>query len=576
MAEALSVVGGIASISQIVSYVISTTKTIIEFCRDVQDAPKELFHLQAKLSLLGTALRCLNDQLLYAADGNILPLELQTLLQITLKQIDDDVSALQKVCDKYEKSQLRPIRRRVSWALLERKTVESLLQNLRDSEASVNCALNILNLQLLLATNTCTCHNNQSQTTDISPPALPSHVNQRRKARVFHVDIDTWLRRCGLFGSIDVSSYKDSRWQTHVRIGYKFPSWLLAKSVMFSLRLASARSPGTLDILPGSISIQNRVPSNSPFMSACRNGDVKLMRQLISNGTGSLAVRTYCTGDTPLFLAIQSQNLDAIKLLLDEGADPNLANDGQVLPVFFLAGLRPGHNRYFPQLPPVWECWLDALRLLVNYGASINEVVRRKSFSMLNLVRADKECPVLELFQFLLAEGYYGFHDTDENGYCAVFNALQATQDSLQCLKLLRAAGVSMNGVFEDGRSILHLAAEFSYNVGDLEFIYDNGGYEDLNRQDKWGWTPLHYAVTGSMRIRSEDPLQKVKFLLEKGADCSIQGRPIPHYYGEITCSDQFNPADLAREIGCQIPKELGEDMESSGETFHDAVQYCD
>ncbi|KAI9045527.1 ankyrin [Aspergillus affinis] len=211
-----------------------------------------------------------------------------------------------------------------------------------------------------------------------------------------------------------------------------------------------------------------------------------------------------------------------------------MTNDDQIPPAFALAGLRPSHDKYFAQLPPTWDLWLEALRLLVSYGASIHEAAHGMSFSELNVVRADRQPRTLELFHFLLAEGYDSFDHMDEKGYFAIFNALPTTDSALQCLKLLSSADVHMDRVFDDGRSIFHLAAELAHDVRVLEFIYENGGSSDLDRQDKWGWTPLHYAVICGMGMSAPESLQNVRFLVAKGAGPALKGWKIPHIFAGI------------------------------------------
>jgi len=59
------------------------------------------------------------------------------------------------------------------------------------------------------------------------------------------------------------------------------------------------------------------------------------------------------------------------------------------LPVFAVAGMNPHRNRYFPQLPPTWDFWVDALQLLVDYGASIHETIQSRPLGTFNVVGSD-------------------------------------------------------------------------------------------------------------------------------------------------------------------------------------------
>jgi hypothetical protein len=66
-------------------------------------------------------------------------------------------------------------------------------------------------------------------------------------------------------------------------------------------------------------------------------------------------------------------------------------------------------KRFFPQLPPKWGPWLQAFELLVKYGASVHEVNRDKTLSMLNINYPVGEEQTMDYFRIHLTEGYtYG------------------------------------------------------------------------------------------------------------------------------------------------------------------------
>lgn len=80
------------------------------------------------------------------------------------------------------------------------------------------------------------------------------------------------------------------------------------------------------------------------------------------------------TGTTPLFRAAKAFDTDAIKLLLEYGADPNLPNVSGVTPTTSAAGLGTFdvdiHGRY--DTPDVQQRSIEALKLLIAAGGDIN------------------------------------------------------------------------------------------------------------------------------------------------------------------------------------------------------------
>jgi hypothetical protein len=181
------------------------------------------------------------------------------------------------------------------------------------------------------------------------PIANPQLSKYRRHQETI-IDVDSWLRRFGLYGSISLTSAVDKKeWKSRVCIGFKPPTWISSKSIAIDLHFVRAEFLGDgIRILPGSIRLQNQVPLASPLMTACSVGDVKLIAQHLAEGTGQLGDRAICCGKTPLLvnchpppngipdtyvqlqLAIEGQHVDAVQYLLEAGADPNVGDDNQM------------------------------------------------------------------------------------------------------------------------------------------------------------------------------------------------------------------------------------------------------
>jgi len=120
-----------------------------------------------------------------------------------------------------------------------------------------------------------------------------------------------------------------------------------------------------------------------PLHLACRSGSLGCVQILLAAG----AQVHICTRDylfwTPLHYAVEKGALDVSECLLDEGADPNMADDEGLTPALKAAEL--GN--------------LGALRLLVKRGASLSALLRvpnRGTFSCWQFAAQNGHLSVLQ------------------------------------------------------------------------------------------------------------------------------------------------------------------------------------
>lgn len=86
-----------------------------------------------------------------------------------------------------------------------------------------------------------------------------------------------WLQQFGFYGRVH-SSHSQSLLDANIFLGYQFPTWLWSKSIEFELQLR----------IPSFLKMQNRVLADSPWMVACRQGDIDRMRQHLADNQGQL------------------------------------------------------------------------------------------------------------------------------------------------------------------------------------------------------------------------------------------------------------------------------------------------
>jgi ankyrin repeat protein len=103
-------------------------------------------------------------------------------------------------------------------------------------------------------------------------------------------------------------------------------------------------------------------------------------------------------GATAFWRAAMSSDVEAMKILVAGGADPNLANDSGVTPLMVAAGI--GWSGNFSQNAP--DSWMAAIQYCLELGADVNAIEKRKGYTALHgaASRGDSE-----MVQYLVDKG---------------------------------------------------------------------------------------------------------------------------------------------------------------------------
>lgn len=242
-------------------------------------------------------------------------------------------------------------------------------------------------------------------------------------------------------------------------------------------------------------------------------------------------------GSKLLALAANRQLSDAVQLLIEHGAEPDIFTAcilGRVDDVRRLIEANPelvnGVQRDYPSFSAialaVRNGHADIVELLVSKGAHLVSATAKKD-RLLHEAASQGHQKVLDL---LVAHGLK-LETLDDEGNSLLHAAARGVQP--ETISYLFAHGANVRVVNHAGKTPLHAfasvddpeierPANFLDRVRSVGRLLIDAG-SDVNAKDKSGWTPLHYAaVNGQVEIAA--------LLLEAGADVNArnQGNETP------------------------------------------------
>lgn len=278
------------------------------------------------------------------------------------------------------------------------------------------------------------------------------------------------------------------------------------------------------------------------------NGMAKGVRAMLAAGA-KVDVVHGCT--TPLLLAIAENHTHIVKLLLENGASPNISADDRP----FEVAIYQTKGDYF-----------EILQLLLDYGANINFSSEGEGgYRESPLHIAARDCDI-KLLKFLLDRGanvQFGTlpHEDALSVLHHVADALEYPDriDKSQLgdvVRLLVDAGIDVNCMDTDGMSPLMVAASYGSADGVQAFL-DCGAdvnYRVYQRTFDDGWhspTALHHAVEDTRGDLDE----VIKVLIGHGADVNA----VVHYGSTPLHIAQLDPGQLSTKL--QILLDHGADL---------------
>ena len=243
----------------------------------------------------------------------------------------------------------------------------------------------------------------------------------------------------------------------------------------------------------------------TPLLLAAREGNADAVRALLDGGAD---INQVSGGEkiSPLVIAISNGHYELARLLLDRGADPNLATIDGLAALYATEDTEWAEVGWAPNPITVQEkvSYLDLLKALLQHGANVNARLMKTLWFR----------PTSHNEEWV-----------DKKGATTFWRAAQSSD--VAAMRILVAGGADPNLSTGEGVTPLMVAAGLGWganatrNAPDswlptVKYCVELGA--DVNAKDIYNYTALHGAA-----YRGDNDV--VKFLVEKGARLDVRSK---------------------------------------------------
>jgi uncharacterized protein len=238
------------------------------------------------------------------------------------------------------------------------------------------------------------------------------------------------------------------------------------------------------------------------LLYAARDGQMDAVKALLDGGANINQVSTD-EKTTPIVMAIMNGHFDVAKALLDRGADVKMANVWGLAPLYATIDVQWAPYAWFPQPLTTHEqiTHLELMKALIAHGADVNAKLGKK----------------------LWVRSFGDRSWADPAGATPFWRATQSLD--VPAMKLLVAAGADPKVATTAGDTALMVAAGLGWAPNNTTTVPDSWMATvkyclelglDVNAVDTKGYTALHGAA-----FRGDDEL--IQFLISKHADVKVK-----------------------------------------------------
>jgi len=216
-------------------------------------------------------------------------------------------------------------------------------------------------------------------------------------------------------------------------------------------------------------------------------GDVPGVEECLTGQPEVINQKSFGIGETPLHWAARYGQKEVVELLLDQGADPDIAELERGSTPFTEAAI---HNH------------AEIVKLMVARGVDVD----RRLFYGNTVLHIKAKTGDIELVDLLLSLGA-DINAKNNKGQTPLHIAVLAQQQKF--VELMIDKGALIYAADNKGLSPLHLAAQKGF-LEIITFLMDRGA--SVTRKDRYGRTPLHVAA-----LEGQD--KAVALLLERRSE---------------------------------------------------------